>query len=175
MEPTTLRLARREDIALLAPIELAADRRYREFGYAEMPEGDTIPDEVAARAVEAGRLTVVEVSGEVVGWLLAGRIAVELCLCQVSVLPSHGRRGVGTALLLDLIAKARAAGEPSIVLNAQSDVPWAMPWYARHGFEVIPPEQWTDALRAVTTSQQQGGLDWSARVHMRLTLDPARG
>jgi 4-diphosphocytidyl-2-C-methyl-D-erythritol kinase len=172
MDAVGLRPARPEDIAQLAPIEAAANQRYQEFGYQGLPEGDIIPPEVAARAVAQGRITVATVGGEVVGWLLAARVGGELCLAQVSVLPVHGRRGVGTALLRHLIAQARSTGEPSIVLNAQSDIPWAGPWYARHGFRVIPPEEWTEALHKVTLDQKQAGLDWSTRVHMRLRLDP---
>jgi 4-diphosphocytidyl-2-C-methyl-D-erythritol kinase len=167
-----LRPARPEDIDLLADIERRADERYRDFGYPSFPDDYTIPRDAAERAVASGRLVVAEDTGVVIGWLVWGRVGGELCLGQVSVLPSHGRRGVGTALLRHLIDLARARQEPSIVLNTQSDVPWGMRWYARHGFTVLPPEAWSDALRAVTREQQQAGLDWSHRVHMRWPLHP---
>jgi len=170
MNDLQLRPARREDIPLLGPIEIAADRRYIDAGYEGLPEGDTIPLDAAERGVDTGRITLALVGGVAVGWLFEGRIDGELCLGQVSVVPDHGRRGVGTALLVDFIARARARGEPSIVLNTQANFPWAMPWYARHGFQVIPVERWSPGLRAVTEAQQGGGLDWSHRVHMRLSL-----
>ncbi|MDC3958901.1 GNAT family N-acetyltransferase [Polyangium jinanense] len=165
-----LRPARAEDIPVLGAIERAADERFRETAHASFLDGETIPLDVAKRAVEAGRITVAEVDGEVVGWLLVTRLGAELCLGQVSVLPSHGRLGIGTALLRDSIARARAAGERTLVLNTQSDVAWNMPWYARHGFVVVPPEEWSPEMRVVTEAQREHGIDWHSRVHMRLVL-----
>jgi GNAT superfamily N-acetyltransferase len=165
-----LRPASRADIAALGPIEQAADERYRGSRHAALLDGSTIPLDAAERAVEQGRITVAVLSGAVVGWLLVGRLGKELCLGQVSVLPSAGRLGVGTALLEDAIARARLASEPSIVLNTQEDFPWCMPWYARHGFVVVPPERWSEDLVAIADAQRAGGLDWSSRVHMRLVL-----
>ena len=113
MKRFVLRAAQAEDIPWLGAIERAADERYREVGYASFLDGDTIPEGVAKRAVDEGRITVAEVDGEVVGWLYVTRMGQELCLGQVSVLPSHGRLGIGTALLRDLIERARAAGSSS--------------------------------------------------------------
>jgi len=165
-----LRPARAEDIPLLGAIERAADERYRATRHASFLDGETIPLDAAQRAVAAGRITVAEVDGEVVGWLFITRLGAELCLGQVSVLPSHGRLGIGTALLRDLIERARAAGERTLVLNTQSDVAWNMPWYARHGFVVVPQEEWSPKMRALTEAQHETGIDWKFRVHMRLTL-----
>ncbi|MDI1445601.1 GNAT family N-acetyltransferase [Polyangium sp. 6x1] len=170
MTSFVLRPARAEDIPVLGIIERAADERYRQTRHAAFLDGETIPLEAAQRAVAAGRITVAEVDGEVVGWLLVARVGAELCLGQVSVLPSHGRRGIGTALLRDLIEHARAAGERTLVLNTQSDVAWNMPWYARHGFVVVPEERWSAEMRAVAEAQGAMGIDWNFRVHMRLTL-----
>ncbi|MDI1475332.1 GNAT family N-acetyltransferase [Polyangium sp. y55x31] len=170
MSSFLLRPARAEDIPVLVAIERAADERFRETGHASFLDGETIPPDVAKRAVEAGRITVAEVDGEVVGWLFVTRLGAELCLGQVSVLPSHGRLGIGTALLRDSIERARAAGERTLVLNTQSDVTWNMPWYARHGFVVVPPEEWSPEMRAVTEAQREHGIDWNYRVHMRLRL-----
>lgn len=170
MTSFVLRPARAEDIPVLGVIERAADERFRETGHASFLDGETIPTDAAKRAVEAGRITVAEVDGEVVGWLFVTRLGAELCLGQVSVLPSHGRLGIGTALLRDSIERARAAGERTFVLNTQSDVAWNMPWYARHGFVLVPPEEWSPEMRAVTEAQREHGIDWNCRVHMRLVL-----
>lgn len=168
--PSVIRAARHEDVALIGPIQRAADRRFAEVGHPEMLDDEVIPEEAARRAVEEGRLTVAEVDGVVVGWLLVGRLGGELCVGQVSVAPEHGRRGVGAALLRDVIARARDRGELSIVLNTQADVPWNMPWYARHGFAVVARPDWTAAMAALADEQAAHGLDWTTRVHMRLAL-----
>ncbi len=158
-----LRPARLDDIPTLQSVERDADTR---FGV----EGDVIPEADARRAVDAGKITVAEVTGEVAGWVFLGAIDGEPCVGQISVAVAHGRKGVGTALLTHAIEQARARGAASVVLNTQRDAPWNAPWYARHGFEVVPESAWSPGLRAVTEAQRAAGLDWTTRVHMRKTL-----
>ncbi len=43
-------------------------------------------------------------------------------------------RGVGSALLVHLVALAAARGDAKVMLNAQTQ---ALPFYARHGFAVV--------------------------------------
>ncbi|MBP6835036.1 MAG: GNAT family N-acetyltransferase [Deltaproteobacteria bacterium] len=165
-----LRPALEADAVHLTRIERDADARFAAAGHPELADGSGIPDDVARAAIAQGRITVAEVDGAVVGWVYMGRVEAELCLGQISVEPSHGRRGVGTALLRHVIDEARRRGEDSMVLNTQSDVPWNRPWYERHGFVVVPPSACSEALRAIERDQVEHGLDWSSRVHMRLTL-----
>ncbi|WP_437577624.1 GNAT family N-acetyltransferase [Sorangium sp. So ce887] len=166
----TLRPARMEDIAEIQRVGLAADERFAAAGHPELADGSIIPTQTAERAISQGRITVAEIGGAIVGWAYTGRIDGELCLGQISVEPSFGRRGIGSALLGAVIDQARSRGERSIVLNTQSDVAWNRPWYERHGFAVIARDQWTSALEALAAQQSEGGLDWSTRVHMRLVL-----
>jgi predicted N-acetyltransferase YhbS len=158
-----LRAARLEDIPTLQSVERDADTR---FGVG----GDVIPEADARRAIDAGKITVAEVDGELVGWVYLGTIDGEPCVGQISVAVAHGRKGIGTALLTHAIDRARARGAASVVLNTQRDAPWNAPWYARHGFEVVPESEWSPGLRAVTEAQREAGLDWSARAHMRKAL-----
>lgn len=165
-----LRPARASDIARLQQIERDADSRFE--ARPDAPPSDVIPDEHARRFVEQGRITVAEVGGEVVGWVLLGAIDGEPCIGQISVAVAHGRRGVGGALLAHALEIARGRGARSVVLNTERDVPWNAPWYARVGFEVVPESAWSPALRVVTEQQRAAGLDWSRRVHMRKSLVP---
>jgi len=50
---------------------------------------------------------------------------------RVAVARDWRERGVGTALMLHLIDKARARGDAQVIVNAQVA---AMPFYERHGF-----------------------------------------
>lgn len=167
-----LRRARLDDIESIQRVGVEADSRYA----AEQPElvdGESIPRDGAERAIATGRLIVAELDDALVGWALVGRVGGELCLGHIAVATAAGRRGVGTALLRLIIDEARAASEPSIVLNTQRDVPWNAPWYARHGFVELEPSEWTPALDAVARDQRAAGIDWSERVHMRLRLADA--
>lgn len=170
MSEVTLRAARRDDASRLGEIEREADRRFGEVGHPEFLDGCVCPTDVMARSIDAGRVTVAEVDGVVAGWIIVTRSGGEPCVGQVSVLPAYGRRGVGTALLRSVIDAARAAGERSIVLNTQADVPWNLPWYARHGFVVVPRAEWTDDMHVIALDQGAMGFDWSTRAHMRLAL-----
>lgn len=163
-----LRPARATEIARLQQIERDADSRFDAEPGA--PPSDVIPEEHARRFIEQGRITVAELDGEVVGWVLLGAIDGEPCIGQLSVAVAHGRRGIGAALLEKALDDARARGARSVVLNTQRDVPWNAPWYTRFGFEVVPEDAWSPALRAVTDQQRAAGLDWSERVHMRKTF-----
>ncbi len=163
MNALTLRPARVDDIPTLQSVERDADAR---FGGA----GEVIPDDDARRAVDAGKITVAVVDGAVVGWVYLGAVAGEPCIGQISVVIAHGRKGIGTALLTHALDQARARGAPSVVLNTERDRPWNAPWYARHGFAVVPEAQWSPELRAITEAQRATGLDWSTRVHMRKVL-----
>jgi predicted N-acetyltransferase YhbS len=166
-----IRLASAGDLPLLGRIECEADSRFSSVGHDELVVQEGIPPHVAQAAIDEGRVTVAEVDGAVVGWLFATRVGGELCLGQVSVLPEHGQQGIGTALLRDLITRAREMGDATIVLNTQSDVPWNLPWYSRHGFVVVPEAEWTPGMRDVTAYQTDDGLDWATRVHMRLSVE----
>ncbi len=58
-------------------------------------------------------------------------------LAEMAVHPDVQRRGVGTAMLLDVVARASAAGAGAVTLTTFRDVPFNGPFYARHGFEPV--------------------------------------
>ncbi|MFN8521234.1 MAG: GNAT family N-acetyltransferase [Chloroflexota bacterium] len=165
-----IRDATPDDIPSLAPIEARGDALFATVGHPEFVGPHQISDADAARAIAERRLRVAELDGIVVGWLAVDRLGAELLLSQVCVEPAHARHGIGTALLRDCIERARASGEPSPILDTQADVVWNAPWYARHGFEPIPVDGWTDDLQARAQAQEAAGFDWSTRVFMRLRL-----
>jgi predicted GNAT family N-acyltransferase len=70
-----------------------------------------------------------------------GRLLPDGHVGRMAVLPSARGRGIGSALLLALMAAARARGEREVVLSAQTH---ALGFYARHGF-VAEGEIYDDA------------------------------
>ncbi len=82
-----------------------------------------------------GRFLVILVDGEPVGRLYVARLADELRVVDLAILPSHRGLGIGSALLADVIAEAQAAGLP-IRLHVE---PWnpARRLYERLGFVTI--------------------------------------
>ena len=66
-----------------------------------------------------------------------GRLTPERKIGRMAVLAEWRGKGVGDALMEALMDEARALGWPEISLNSQTH---AMPFYARHGFEVVGDE-----------------------------------
>ena len=171
-----IRVATIDDAVLLAEIERAADQRYLETIYADLLDDEAIPDDVARRYCEQGRVFVAEVGDRVVGYL-AWDLEPDpdyLCISQVSVLPGFGQRGIGAALMRRAIETALAKGVPHIVLATFVDVAWNEPWYRRLGFRFIDPAEWTTWMREVVDAQRDH-LPWDQRVWMQLDVDVLQG
>jgi len=86
---------------------------------------------------------------------------------EIDVHPEHGRRGLGTKLVMAVCAWAGRDGHRSVTLTTFRDLPWNMPFYARLGFQVIVPEEFSPALRSVIEDETRRGLDPTRRVAMR--------
>ena len=75
-----------------------------------------------------------EPAGEVVG---IGRLTPSGRIGRMAVMPCWRGRGVGGALLAQVIQAARERGQTSVELSAQTR---AMAFYLRHGFSVLGDE-----------------------------------
>lgn len=163
----TIAAARLEDLTRLPAIELAAARLLA--GHA--PESvltETTSLEVLEEAQREGRLWIA-LSGEVpVGFAHVELIEPDAVhLEELDVDPGHGRRRVGTRLVVEVCHWAATNGYGSVTLTTFRDLPWNMPFYARLGFAVVPPQQLTPSLRAVVDNETRRGLDPSRRVVMK--------
>jgi GNAT superfamily N-acetyltransferase len=166
-----VRRARADEVSRLPPIETAAGELLRAAGIA----GDSLAlaTSVAAlaEACAGERLWVAATSaGQVVGFvhvtLLGGQPHVE----EIDVLPAHGRRGLGTALLEAVVDWARQAGFAALTLTAFRDVPWNAPFYRRLGFRDVDPAVLAPELEALVAAEERRGLPRAQRVVMRLAL-----
>jgi GNAT superfamily N-acetyltransferase len=94
------------------------------------------PDRDFAGAQRDGRLWVArgDAGGPPVGFALVARVGEEWHLQEMDVLPEHGRRGLGRALLAAACEWVRAQGEGTLTLTTFRDVPWNAPFYERCGF-----------------------------------------
>ncbi len=163
----TIARARPKDLAVLPAIELAAARLL--VGHApESVLNETTSDEVLNTAQRHGHLWVALADDVPVGFAHIEVIEPTVAhLEEIDVHPQHGRRGLGTKLVRAICAWAIAAGYHSVTLTTFRDVPWNMPFYARLGFEVIPSEALSPALRSVVQDETRRGLDPTRRVAMR--------
>ena len=167
----TIAAARPQDVRLLPAIELAAARLLA--GHApETVLNQTTSEETLERAQRDGHLWVALADDVPVGFAHVDVIEPDVAhLEEVDVHPEHARRGLGTRLVMQVCAWATAAGYQSVSLTTFRDVAWNMPFYARLGFEVVPAEQLSRALRALVEDERRRGLEPSRRVVMRRLSD----
>ncbi len=108
-------------------------------------------------AIRAGRVTVAEVDGEVVGIASVGPHESHLALWKLYVLPEHQGRGIGSALLDSVVA--RATGDyPQIRVSYLDGNTSAEGFYRSKGF--------------VEIGRESGGDGIPESVWMQLVLDP---
>jgi GNAT superfamily N-acetyltransferase len=81
--------------------------------------------------------------GKCVGYAnLVWDLPIELTFGDLFIVPSHRKRGLGTAFLREVIALAQQRGVEVIrgfaVQKDVQETPNLLAWYQRHGFEVVP-------------------------------------
>ncbi len=101
--------------------------------------------EATRPAIEAGRVTVAEVCGEVVGVAAAGPHDGRLVLWKLYVLPAHQGEGIGAALLGAVLETARGR-YPDLRLAYLDGNDGARGFYAHHGFTEVEREPGSGGL-----------------------------
>lgn len=170
-----IRLAAQRDVDLLPAVELAAARlfldRLDETGLTPAMVENTNSAADFARAQRAGMLWVaVTAQDEPVGFALLAEIDGSIHLEELDVQPSHGRRGIGAALLKQVCAWAEAAAYPGVTLSTFRAVPWNAPFYLKHGFRVLQPAELTPGLARLRQAEHSRGLRTDLRVLMRYDI-----
>jgi len=158
-----IRMAGAHETAELIEIERRADTLFAVAGLGPLPD--------PASARESVR--------DVCVWLVAGRPPVGFArvdevdghahLEQLSVVPSHMRRGVGSALLEAACEWAVGQGYRAMTLCTFADVDWNAPFFGRRSF--VPVTQLTPGLNELRGWERDIGLDVvGRRVVMRRDL-----
>ena len=165
--------AQSDQVAALCAIERAAVQLFRGHrawaSYAAM----AIPPALLQRAITRGLVWVArDAIDEVVGfiWLDTDVAAGGIGVAEIDVLPSHGRLGIGSALLEQACDWARAAGYRQVDLGTLADVAWNAPFYAQHGFVAVDRKDASFAL--ARQRDADNGFPADLRVFMRRQLSP---
>jgi GNAT superfamily N-acetyltransferase len=158
MEP---RPARESELGVLAGIEKSGDGMFAEMGIV-FPPGPMVIETLIGKDAD------ILVAGDPpVGFAAVRELDGAVYLEQISVHADHVRKGVGGRLLKEVLARAAEAGAPGVSLLTFRDVPWNGPWYAKHGFHVLPEDRWTPGLRDHWNAEVEAGLhDLGPRVVM---------
>lgn len=163
-----IRAARPHEYTRLRDIERRAGELFRDIG---MPEiADDEPPSADDLASGAALYVATDDEDRPVGYALVDLVDGHAHLEQLSVVPEHGRQGIGQALLGAATDWARARGDAEITLTTFRDVAFNAPYYSRHGFVAVEDDDLTDGLRAVVAKEAADGLDTTTRVVMTRAL-----
>ncbi len=159
-----IRQALPEDIASLAAIERAAGQL---FPPGRVPDPDqTLPVSELAAAQAQGLLWVVEDQGQIAGFAHSELVATgELHLAELAVHPEFGQRGLGRALLRQVIQAADELDCRPVTLTTFADLPFNAPFYLSEGFHKINEQALDQRLRNILHHERANGLQ--QRVAMR--------
>lgn len=169
MTSASIRLARPSDLRHLAGIEEAGGVLFEQHFGAEAMTALGAPAPTGGERDLTGTVLVAVQDGTVVGFAHLVAPDGHAHLEQVSVLPSYGRQGIGTALVRAVMEEARWGGHDVLSLCTFADVPWNGPFYRSVGFEEARD---LDPFQARLRRHEQAlGLDDVARrVVMRAQL-----
>lgn len=160
-------LATPAQLAVIQQVELRAASRF----------GDAVPLAVRSSVTPLATLAAGQREGLLwvatagdehpVGFALAGRFDERRAhLVELDVVPEHGRRGLGRALVAAVEDWASAAGYGELILTTYRDFPWNADFYRSLGFSPVSPHDFDEKLTALVRSESELGLEPPARVVM---------
>jgi GNAT superfamily N-acetyltransferase len=159
-----VRKASIQDIALLEAVELKAAERFNTEKLLASLAKRTVHLSQLQAAQAAGTLWVASAEDYViVGFLLAEVLDNNLHVSEMSVVPSHGRQGIGSALL-DAATTHALTTSRRVSLTTFATVPWNGPFYAQRGFREMSKGEIGAGLAA--RLQQEAELGLVSRVAM---------
>ncbi len=159
-----IRVARPEELSLLPEIERASGEIFRDIGMPEIADDDVLPVETLAL-----HHVWVAADPDPVAFIVVAALDGAAHIEQLSVHPSHARRGIGRRLIDHVEAWATEQGLSALTLTTFRDVPWNGPYYERLGFRVLP--ELTPGLAVVVAEETARGLDPATRVCLRREID----
>ena len=164
-----IRLAHAEDLPALREIEREAGEPFRALGMSAIAD-DEPPSLATLSGYQRDGRAWVCTDGHPVAYLIADVVDGNAHIEQVSVRPSHARRGIGRDLIDTLAAWAAARGLAGLTLTTFAEVPWNAPYYRRLGFRPVPGNALSDGLREILRHEAEAGLDAWPRVVLQRPL-----
>jgi 4-diphosphocytidyl-2-C-methyl-D-erythritol kinase len=167
--------AQPSQVDALCAIERSAVQLFRGHPAWASYSAESIPPELLRQAIDRGLVWVGrDESAALLGfvWLDAELAGGAIGIAEIDVLPEHGRRGIGAALLEHACGWARAAGYRRVDLGTLADVPWNAPFYARHGFVVVDKND--PAFAYARDRDREHGFPDRLRVFMSRNLSAPR-
>jgi ribosomal protein S18 acetylase RimI-like enzyme len=158
----------KEEIPALVRVDLAAGSLFADTGLLSAEAlADHVPETVFEQAIEAEDLIAArDRKGLIVGFALTSERGGTLYLDQISVHPSHGRQGLGRALIARIADEAKVRKLKSITLSTFRDLAWNGPFYRGLGFREIARAKMAEWMLDLEMAQS-ASLDVSKRCFMQ--------
>lgn len=171
-----LRLAREGELEACIDIERRAAVRFAELGpaaegLAEVMGAVVTPLLELERGLsDRGIFVAVDAADAPVGFALVRRVDDDAHLVELDVLPEHGRKGLGRALVVASLSWGVSRRLRRLTLSTLSFIPFNAPFYASLGFVVIEDDAMGPELRALVHDDETRGLPSDGRVVMARAL-----
>ena len=157
-----------DEIPALIAVDLASGQLFSGTGL--LPEGtgnEFVPAEVFAAAIPGGHVFAArDRKGTPVGFALTSVRDGSLYLDQISVDPTHGRKGVGANLVMRVVKDAGHRKLKTVTLSTFRDVAWNGPFYRSLGFREVARKKMTGWMLEIEGIQAEKGLDVDKRCFM---------
>lgn len=131
-----IRAARQSELGDLARLEVQAGQLFHTVGMAEIAD-HAVDRQALRRSQRQGLIWVAEEGERTVGYVIAAVLDGNAHIEQVSVAPTHARRGIGRRLIAHVEGWGRREGRPATTLTTFRDVPWNGPYYRRLGYREL--------------------------------------
>ncbi|MEM9809166.1 MAG: GNAT family N-acetyltransferase [Cyanobacteria bacterium P01_D01_bin.56] len=105
-----------------------------------------------------------------VGFVVIDRLAKGFFVVELDVAPDYSRRGIGSALVNQVLTEARHQQLATVTLTTFRYVPWTIPFYRRLGFEIVVPSNYTPNIRAIVNHEERHGFSRHVRVVMQCQI-----
>lgn len=150
--------ARPGEYARLAEIERQASSVFVTAGMPEIVAGGEAVTGFYEAFEATGLALVARSDNRPVGFALVAPLGDEAHLWELDVLPAFQRRGIGTALLAAAEDGARRRGHTVLSLSTFQSIPWNAPFYARHGYAIVPRSDYPPAFYLLDKVERLEGL-----------------
>jgi GNAT superfamily N-acetyltransferase len=168
--PLAIRMARDQDVHLLAAVERSAAQAFTAYeGLQWLASGDVLNASQHQTFIGNGHAwVVVDEQDQPWGFLCGQDCGEDWHIVELSVAQAVQGQGLGRRLIAEVRRWAQQQGYSGLTLTTFSKVPWNAPFYTRLGFVQLDEHSLGGFLQQQLAAEQRHGLN--DRCAMRLNL-----